>query len=181
MRFRSLPLNGVYLIDPDPHKDDRGVFARLFCERELKLIGHTRPIVQINHSLTTQRGTIRGMHFQYGPRAEIKMVKCLAGMVFDVIVDLRKMSPTFGKWHGEELSSDNMKMMYIPEGFAHGFQTLTEDAQLLYLHTAFYRPECEGGVRFDDPDLSISWPLPPVKISGKDRNLPRISELKEYF
>ena len=181
MHFRPLPLDGAYLIHPDPFKDDRGQFARIFCERELKEIGYENAIVQINHSLTEQRGTIRGMHFQYTPKAEVKMVKCLAGAVFDVIVDLRRLSPTFGKWNGEELSSDNMKMMYIPEGFAHGFQTLTENAQLLYLHTAFHSPECEGGVRFDDPDLSIDWPLPPGMISDKDGNLPRLSELKGYF
>ena len=181
MHFQPLPLEGAYLIDPDPFKDERGLFSRVFCERELKEIGHTRAIVQINHSLTAQRGAIRGLHFQYAPRAEIKIVKCLAGAVFDVIVDLRKLSPTFGKWHGEKLTSDNMKMMYISEGFAHGFQTLMENTQLLYLHTAFYTPEYEGGVRFDDPALGIDWPLPPAMISDKDRNLPLLSELREYF
>jgi dTDP-4-dehydrorhamnose 3,5-epimerase len=181
MRFDPLPLEGAYLIDPDPFKDERGLFARVFCERELQEINHTKAIVQINHSLNAKRGAIRGMHFQYGPKAEIKMVKCLAGSVFDVLVDLRKLSPTFGKWHGEKLSSDNMKLMYIPEGFAHGFQTLTENAQLLYLHTAFYTPEYEGGVRFDDPDLAIDWPLPPTMISERDRSLPPLSEICEYF
>jgi len=181
MHFRPLPLDGAYLIHPDPFKDGRGLFTRIFCEQELREIRHTRPIVQINHSLTEQRGAIRGMHFQYTPKAEIKMVKCLAGAVFDVIVDLRRLSPTFGKWNGEELSSDNMKMMYIPEGFAHGFQTLTKNAQLLYIHTACYSPECEGGVRFDDPDLAIDWLLPPAMVSDKDRNLPRLWELGDYF
>lgn len=178
MNFKPLSLEGAYLIDPAPFKDHRGFFARVFCEKELKEIGYTKKIVQINHSLTTRKGAIRGMHFQYPPKAEIKMVKCLSGAVFDVIVDLRKTSPTFGRWHGEELTSKNMKMMYIPEGFAHGFQTLEEDSQLLYFHTEFYSPEHEGGVRFDDPDLAIQWPLPVSDISEKDRRLPLLKELR---
>jgi dTDP-4-dehydrorhamnose 3,5-epimerase len=181
MRFHSLPLEGAYLIDPDPFKDDRGLFVRLFCEHELNKIGHTKTIVQINHSLTAQKGAIRGMHFQYGHKAEIKIVKCLAGEVFDVIVDLRKGSPSFGKWHGEKLTWENMRMMYVPEGFAHGFQTLTESAQLLYLHTGFYTPDYEEGIRFDDTALAIDWPLPVTMVSEKDRNLPLLSGLRDYF
>lgn len=181
MHLQPLPLEGAYLIDPDPFKDERGIFARVFCAQELKEIGHIKGIVQINHSLTTQRGAIRGMHFQYAPKTEIKMVKCMAGSVFDVIVDMRIQSATFSRWHGEKLSSDNMKMMYIPEGFAHGFQTLTENAQLLYLHTEFYAPEYEGGIRFNDPDLGIDWPLMSTMISDKDRKLPLLSELREFF
>ena len=181
MHFKQLPLDGAYLIDPDPFKDDRGLFARVFCGRELKEIGLTKGIAQINHSVTEQKGAIRGMHFQYVPKEEIKMVKCLSGSVFDVIVDLRKLSSTFGGWHGEKLSSDRMKMMYIPEGFAHGFQTLEENCELLYLHTEFYSPEYEGGFRFDDPDLAIDWPLLTATISERDRSLPFVSELREYF
>jgi len=181
MHFKRLPLEGAYLIDPDPFKDDRGLFARVFCGQELKEIGHTKGIAQINHSVTVQKGAIRGIHFQYAPKAEIKMVRCIGGAVFDVIIDIRKLSSTFGKWHGEILSSDNMKMMYIPEGFAHGFQTLEQNSELLYLHTEFYSPEYEGGVRFDDPDLAIDWPLPPAVISERDRSLPLVSELREYF
>lgn len=181
MHFQPLPLEGAYLIEPDPFKDERGLFARVFCERELRKIGHTKGIVQINHSLTNQRGAIRGLHFQYAPKAEIKMVKCLAGAAFDVIVDLRRLSPTFGNWHGEKLSPENMKMIYIPEGFAHGFQTLLENTQLLYLHTEFYNRAYEGGLRFDDPDLAIDWPLEPAMISDKDRRLPLLSELPREF
>ena len=177
MRINKLPLEDAFVIEPEPFMDDRGLFARVFCEQELKEIGYTKGIVQINHSVTNQKGTIRGMHFQYAPKAEIKMVKCLGGAVFDVIVDLRKLSSTFGKWHGEILSSDNMKMMYIPEGFAHGFQTLEQNSELLYLHTEYYSPEYEGGVRFDDPDLAIDWPLPPAVISERDRSLPLLSQL----
>jgi dTDP-4-dehydrorhamnose 3,5-epimerase len=181
MNFKRLPLDGAFLIDSDPFKDERGLFERIHCCRELKGIGHSKQIVQVNHSITVHKGAIRGMHFQYAPKAEIKMVKCLSGSVFDVIIDLRKLSTTFGKWHGEMLSSENMKMMYIPEGFAHGFQTLEENSELLYLHTEFYNPEYEGGVRFDDPDLAIDWPLPPSVISERDQRLPILRDLRKYF
>ena len=181
MRFQPLPLEGAYVIEPESLQDDRGMFTRIFCQRELMEIGHSKSIVQINHSVTVEKGTIRGMHFQYPPRAEIKMVRCLRGSVFDVIVDIRNSSPTFGKWHGEVLSSDNMKMMYIAEGFAHGFQALIENAELLYLHTEFYDPKYEGGVAFDDPDIGIDWPLPAAMISAKDRGLPPLSSIQEYF
>lgn len=181
MKIKPITLRDAFVIEPGPFKDDRGLFARIFCRNELQDILRDKNIVQINHSITRQKGAIRGMHFQRSPKAEIKMVKCLVGAVFDVIVDLRKLSPTFGKWHGEKLSPNNMKMMYIPEGFAHGFQTLEEESQLLYLHTEFYSPEYEGGVRFDDPDLAIDWPLPPAMISEKDRSLPLVSKLQEYL
>jgi dTDP-4-dehydrorhamnose 3,5-epimerase len=181
MRFYPLPFDGAYLIEAEPFEDGRGLFARVFCQRDFREIGHTKSIVQVNHSVTLEKGGIRGMHFQYRPKAEIKIVKCLSGSVFDVVVDLRKWSSTFGKWHGEVLSSDNMKMMYIPEGLAHGFQTLEENAELLYLHTEFYDPRYEGGITFDDPDLDIDWPLPPSTISAKDRNLPRLSQLRGSF
>ena len=177
MKINDTPFQDAFIIEPEPFKDDRGLFARIFCQQELQHILHNKNIVQINHSLTKQKGAIRGMHFQCPPMAEIKMVKCLRGSVFDVIIDLRKLSSTFGKWHGEILSSDNMKMMYIPEGFAHGFQTLEQNSELLYLHTEYYSPEYEGGVRFDDPDLAIDWPLPPAVISERDRSLPLLSQL----
>ena len=141
---------------------------RLFCRNELQSILQSKNIVQINHSLTRQKGAIRGMHFQYSPKAEAKIVKCLRGSVFDVIIDLRKDAPTFLKWNGEVLSAENMKMIYIPEGFAHGFQTLEENCELLYLHTEFYSPEHEGGVCYDDPKIGIKWPLEPTEISDKD-------------
>jgi dTDP-4-dehydrorhamnose 3,5-epimerase len=181
MRFHKLPLEGAYVIETEPFQDYRGLFARIFCQGELNEIGHSKSIVQINHSITVEKGAIRGMHFQYPPKAEIKIVRCLRGSVFDVILDLRNSSATFGKWHGEVLSSDNMKMMYIPEGFAHGFQTLVENAELLYLHTEFYDPKYEGGVTFDDPEIGIDWPLPARMISAKDRNLPPLSSIREYF
>lgn len=172
MRINKLPLEGAFVIEPEPFTDNRGIFARIFCRQELRNILHDKNIVQINHSLTRQKGALRGMHFQYPPKAEIKMVKCLRGSVFDVIIDLREGSPTLLKWHGEVLSAENTKMMYVPEGFAHGFQTLEKNSEIVYLVTQFYSPEHEGGVRYDDPAIGISWPLKATDVSEKDRNHP---------
>lgn len=169
MKIAPLPLKDSYLILPDTFKDNRGRFARIFCKKELSTIGIEKEIVQINHSLTVKKGTLRGMHFQYPPKAEIKMVRCLRGSVFDVIVDLREGSSGFLCWHGEILSAENMKMMYVPEGFAHGFQTIEENCELLYLHTEFYSPASEGAIRFDDPIIGIEWPLDVTDISEKDK------------
>lgn len=175
MRIDKLPLQDAFIIELEPFKDDRGLFARVFCQNELRNILCDKNIVQINHSLTRQKGAIRGMHFQYSPKSEIKMVKCLRGSVFDVMIDLRQDSSTFLKWHGEMLSAENMKMMYIPEGFAHGFQTLEENCELLYFHTEFYSPEHEGGVRYDDPKIGISWPLEVTDVSERDKNHPLLA------
>ena len=176
MRIDKLSLEGAFVIESEPFIDDRGIFARVFCQHELQNILHGKNIVQINHSMTKQKGAIRGMHFQYPPKSEIKMVKCLRGTVFDVILDLRRDSPTFLKWHGEILSAENMKMMYIPEGFAHGFQTLEDNCELLYLHTEFYSPEYEGGVRYNDSKIGIKWPLELTEISDKDRGYPLLAD-----
>ena len=175
MKIKQTPLQGAFIIEPEPFMDDRGLIARVFCQNELRNILHDNTIVQINHSLTKQRGALRGMHFQYPPKAEIKMVRCLSGSVFDVIMDLHKGSSTFLKWHGEILSVKNMKIIYIPEGFAHGFQTLEENCELLYLHTEFYTPDYEGGVRYNDPMFNVAWPLEITDISKKDRNHPLLS------
>ena len=169
MKIKQTPLQNAFIIEPEPFKDDRGLFARVFCQNELLNILNGKNIVQINHSLTRQKGAIRGMHFQRPPKAEIKMVKCLRGSVCDVMIDLRQDSSTFLKWHGEVLSAENMKMMYIPEGFAHGFQTLEENCELFYLHTEFYSPEHEAGVRYNDSMINISWPLATTDISAKDQ------------
>lgn len=176
MKINHTPLQNAFIIEPEPFKDDRGLFARVFCRQELQNILHNKNIVQINHSLTRQKGAFRGMHFQYPPKAEIKMVKCLCGSVFDAIIDLRKGSPTFLKWHGVTLSAENMKMIYIPEGYAHGFQTLEENCELLYLHTEFYSPEHEGGVRYNDPKIGIKWPLELTEISDKDGGYPLLTQ-----
>jgi len=146
MIFTETILKGSYEITLTPHGDSRGWFARTYCKNEFEQIGHQAEWVQINHSFSAQKGTVRGMHFQNPPYAEIKMLRCIAGSVYDVIVDLRKNSPTFLKWYGTELSAANKKMLYIPAGFAHGFQTLSDDAELIYHHTEFYTPEAEAGI-----------------------------------
>jgi dTDP-4-dehydrorhamnose 3,5-epimerase len=170
------PLAGLFEIDRKPHVDARGSFARLFCDDALSPWGWDRPIRQINHSTTEGRGTLRGMHFQFPPDSETKLVTCLAGEVFDVAVDLRAGSPTFLRWHGVMLSSENRRSLLIPRGFAHGFQTLTEHVELLYLHDAAYAPRSEGGLCPLDPRLAIAWPLPVSLISDRDAKHPLIDE-----
>ena len=181
MKFAPLPIADTFVIQLEPYADDRGMFTRIFCQRELTPIGLHKKIVQINHSLTRKRGALRGMHFQRPPKAEIKLVKCLRGSVFDVIVDLRRNSASFLKWHGEVLSDKNRKMMYIPEGLAHGFQALEENTELLYLHTEFYDPDCEGGIRHSDPAIGIAWPLDATEISAKDQNYALLTKDFEGF
>jgi dTDP-4-dehydrorhamnose 3,5-epimerase len=154
--------------------DHRGQFMRLFCERELASVIGDRHIRQINFSRTEQAGAVRGLHFQSPPHAEMKLVRCLRGRVFDVAADLRRDSPTFARWHGVELTPENGLMMIAPEGCAHGFQALEPQSEMLYLHTAFYEPAAEGGARHDDPALGIKWPLPVVDLSARDRNFPLI-------
>ena len=176
MKFIKTPIPDLYIIVPEPFQDKRGKFSRIYCFTELKEIGNSKSLVQINHSLTKQKGAIRGMHFQYPPRAEIKIIKCIKGSIFDVAIDLRKGSPTFLKWHGEILSAENIKALYIPEGFAHGFQTLEENCELLYFHTESYSPKDEGAVKFDDPLIGIEWPLEISDISDKDKKHKLLSE-----
>lgn len=168
-------LSGVVVVKTTPHNDARGAFARLYCERELTGVIGDRRIVQINHSRTHSVGAVRGLHYQLGPQAEMKLVRCLRGRVWDVAVDLRAGSPTFLQWHAEELSADNGCMLVVPEGCAHGFQVLETDSELLYLHTAWYAPEAEIGVRCDDPHLGIPWPLPLTDLSERDRHHPLLS------
>ena len=176
MKIKQTPLQDAFVVEPEPFMDDRGLFIRVFCQNELQSILNGKNIVQINLSLTHQKGAVRGMHFQRSPKTEIKMFKCLHGSVFDVIIDLRKGSSTFLKWYGKVLSAKNMKMMYVPEGFAHGFQALEENCELLYLHTEFYSPEYEGGVRYDDPKFEIKWPLKVTEISDKDERHPLLTQ-----
>lgn len=155
--------------------DERGWFARYYCKEEFREIGHSKEWVQMNHSFSSKQGTIRGMHFQKEPFGEIKLVRCIAGTVFDVIIDLRKNSPTFLHWFGTELSAQNKRSLYIPEGFAHGFQCLSERCELLYHHSEVYQPDAEAGIRYDDPVVSISWPLPVSVISERDISHPLLS------
>ena len=170
MIFKKLSLKDAFVALPEPSLDDRGMFARSFCQNEFKKIGLDKNILQINSSMNVKRGALRGMHFQHPPKAEIKMVKCIRGAVWDVIVDLRKKSETFLKWHGERLSFENLKMLYIPEGFAHGFQVLEPNSELIYFHTEFYSPDAEGGLRYDDPMIDISWPLEITDVSDRDKS-----------
>ena len=169
MTFKETILKGSFVIDLTPFQDKRGWFARIYCKEEFAKIGHTKEWVQMNHSFTKQQGTIRGMHYQLPPFSEIKLVRCIAGAVFDVIVDIRKNSPTFLQWFGIELSANNKKMIYIPEGFAHGFQTLTDDAELIYHHSEFYKPNVEGGIKHTEPKVNIDWKLDVTNISERDK------------
>lgn len=176
MIFEETPLLGAYLIQLTPFIDDRGWFARSYCKEEFAKIGHHKEWVQLNHSVSNKMGTLRGMHFQIPPFSEIKMVRCIVGTVWDVIVDIRENSNTFLKWYGVELSAENRKMIYIPEGFAHGFQSLTDNAQLIYHHSEFYTPNVESGLRFDDLLIGIKWQLPITEISERDKNHPYITK-----
>ena len=172
MKFNPTPLAGACTIDLEKRGDDRGFFARLFCETEFAEAGLETRFLQINNSLSGSKGTLRGLHYQLPPAAEVKVVRCVRGALWDVILDLRAGSASFGKWFGTELSAENRTMMYVPRGFAHGFVTLTDDAEAIYLVSAAYSPDNERGVRYDDPAVGIEWPLQPVDISEKDRNWP---------
>ena len=172
MIFSSLPLAGSYLIQLERRGDDRGFFARLYCETEFGQHGLATRFVQVNNSLTAKKGTLRGMHYQLPPAAEVKLVRCTRGALYDVILDLRPHSPTFGHWCGEALSAENRTMMYVPEGFAHGFLTLEPDTEAIYLVSAPYSPTAERGIRFDDPRFGIRWPMTPTELSDKDRKWP---------
>ena len=174
MKFIQTQLADAYLVDLEPFQDQRGLFARTFCQREFEEIGHGKPFVQFNHSHTNSKGTIRGLHFQHPPYGEIKLIRCIRGSVFDVMVDLRQDSPTFLQHVSAELSERNMRMIYIPEGFAHGFQTLEDHTELIYHHTAYYQPGSEGGIRYNDPAIGVQWPLEPVFMSEKDQKYPMI-------
>ena len=168
MVFNKLPLDGLYLIDLNRLEDERGFFARTFCEKEFEKNGLHSKFPQSNISFNLKKGTIRGMHFQIAPHEEIKIVRCTRGAIFDVVVDLRPTSITYKKWFGVELSDSNRSMLYIPEGFAHGFQTLADQTELFYQMSTAYIPDAARGVRWDDPLLQIQWPLPVSIISQKD-------------
>lgn len=176
MNILHTPIADLFVVEAASHRDRRGVFTRLYCENELAaVVGPNRRIVQINYSQTVAVGAVRGLHYQLPPHAEMKFVRCLKGQVWDVAVDLRPLSPTFLRWHAEQLSPENQRMMVIPEGFAHGFQVLEADSELLYLHTAAYEPGFEGGIRHDDPRLAIQWPLPVVDLSARDASHPLLN------
>lgn len=173
--FFSTPLAGLMLVQRKPIEDTRGFLSRFYCAEEFRHAGLSKPISQINHTLTRQKGAVRGLHYQKPPHAENKVVSCLAGEIFDVAVDLRKNSPTFLHWHGEILSAQNHCSMLIPEGFAHGFQALTKDCELIYLHTAPYAQQAEAALNVTDTRLGIIWPLVIADLSDRDRSHPMIA------
>lgn len=168
MNIKETYIKGLYSIELTPFRDDRGFFVRNFCANEFSPIDKSFKIAQINHSMTRTKGTIRGMHFQYPPHAETKVISCIKGSIFDVAVDIRNGSPTFLQWYGEVLSEENMKMLYIPKGFAHGFQTLEDNVEMIYLHDEFYNKESESGIKYTDPKIGIKWELDFPLLSDKD-------------
>jgi dTDP-4-dehydrorhamnose 3,5-epimerase len=170
LKLSHTPISGVIIAETRLIVDQRGAFSRLFCEDELAVALNGRRIVQANQSRTSVVGAVRGLHYQLPPHAEMKLVRCIKGRVWDVVVDLRAGSPSFLKWHAEELTSENARMLIIPEGCAHGFQVLEAESELLYLHTSAYAPEAEGGIRHDATVLNISWPIPVADLSERDRN-----------
>jgi dTDP-4-dehydrorhamnose 3,5-epimerase len=172
MIFAPTPLAGAHLIDLEKRGDDRGFFARAFCENEFGKHGLVGHFCQVNNSLSVQKRTLRGMHYQLAPRAETKVVRCIHGAVYDMILDLRRESPTFARSFGAELSAQNRRMMYVPKGFAHGFLTLADDTEVIYFVDEFYSPEHERGIRYNDPSFNLQWPEAPAVISDKDKGQP---------
>lgn len=172
MKFEPTPLKNAWVVRFDPHVDDRGYFARAFCAKEFEEHGIESKVVQCNSSFNQMAGTLRGMHFQQEPAQETKLVRCIRGSLFDSIVDLRSDSPTYLQHFGIELTQDNLTMLFVPRGFAHGFLTLEDNTEAFYMVSEFYTPGCEGGIRYDDPVLDIQWPLTVESISEKDANWP---------
>ena len=177
MIFSELPLHGALLIEPERREDERGFFARTFCADEFSARGLVPAVAQCNVSFNRRRGTLRGLHYQRAPHAEVKLVRCTRGAVYDVIVDIRPGSPTFGRWRAVELSAENRAMLYIPEGFAHGFQTLCDDTELFYQMSTAYVPHAAAGIRWDDPELAIEWPADARAISAGDLALPTLAQV----
>jgi dTDP-4-dehydrorhamnose 3,5-epimerase len=172
MKFTTTTFPDAWLIELEKNLDNRGYFSRTFCVREFMAQGLESSFVQHSLSHSRERGTLRGMHLQTPPHGEVKVVSCLKGAIFDVIIDVRPQSPLYGQWQGFELTAENRRQLYIPAGFAHGFQTLTGDVEVHYLISNFYKPTASSGFRYDDPAFAISWPLPVSVISDKDRSWP---------
>ena len=172
MKFTDTDVFGAKIIDPTPHKDERGRFMRAWCSREFLEHGIDFTPVQANMGYSSQKGTVRGMHFQKAPALEAKLVRCTRGKMFDVVLDLRSRSASFGKWFGAELTAENGRMMYLPEGCAHGYQTLDDHTEMYYMTSEFYTPHAVSGVRFDDPAFKIDWPLAASVVSKQDLSWP---------
>lgn len=173
MRFQQTPLAGAWLLEPERIDDSRGFFARTWCRREFEVHGLVTTLAQCNVSFNRRAGVLRGMHYQDVPLAEVKLVRCTRGAIFDVIIDLRSGSPTFKRWFGTELTADNYRMLYVPEGFAHGFQTLVDETEVFYQMSQFYAADSARGVRWDDPSFGVAWPPVDTRIiSLRDRAYP---------
>lgn len=172
MKFSPTPLPGLIIVELEPNRDERGFFARVWCRRELEARGLEGRFVQCNLSQSERRGTLRGLHYQLEPHTEAKLVRCIEGRIFDVAVDLRQDSPTFQQWFGMELSAENRTMLFIPKGLAHGYLTLSDHALCMYESSAFYEPNAERGIRWNDPTFSIAWPMTPTVVSPKDQGYP---------
>ena len=178
MTFGSTSLDGVYVVQPEPRHDDRGFLARTYCEKEFADQKLNTRWAQHNHTHTREIGSVRGMHWQANPLPEIKLVRCLLGKVFDVVVDVRPESRTFGQWHGEVLSAENMRALYIPAGFAHGFQCLEDNCHLFYLMSEFYNPSLSRGLHCADTRVGVEWPLPIANLSPRDTSLPFLNYIQ---
>ena len=176
MKYTPTPLKGAYLIDLEKREDDRGFFSRLYCTEEFAGKGLENRFIQANNSYSVQKGTLRGLHYQLGESAETKLVRCIKGSFYDVILDLRPDSSTFGRSFGAELSEKNRTMMYVPKGFAHGFLTLEEHSEVLYFVSQYYSKEWERGIRWDDPTFAIQWPSVPIIISERDQSHPNFDK-----
>ncbi len=170
MRFLDTRLRGAFVVEAEPIADERGFFARLWCREEFRERGLDAGLSQISLSFNAKKGTLRGMHYQAAPHEEVKLIRCTRGAIYDVILDLRPSSPTYREWISEELSAENRRMLYVPKGFAHGFQTLRDDTEVLYQISEFYRPESARGVRWNDPAFGIQWPDPRPILSRKDES-----------
>lgn len=177
MKFSEASLPGIWMIDPELREDERGFLARTYCQNEFAAYGLNTHWPQCNLTLTRKRGIVRGLHYQAEPKPEIKLVRCAVGAVFDVVVDVRRQSPSFGRWEAFELNAQNRRLLYVPGGFAHGFQCLTDNCELFYQMSEFYVPELARGLRWNDPQVGIRWPLAEAKLSDRDQALPLLSSL----
>ena len=178
MKFTETKLGGSFLIDLEKREDERGFFGRYYCQNEFSERDLNTTWVQINNSSNKYQGTLRGIHFQRAPYSEVKLVRCIKGAIWDVIVDLRNHSETFGQWYGAKLTEENRTMMYVPKGFGHGFITLQDSSEIIYLVSDFYNPDSEGDLHWSDPDVGIKWPLQPKIISSKDRCASSLIDLR---
>ena len=179
MKFTETKLKGAFIIDIQPFEDERGMFTRVYCQREFEEHGLNPNVVNTNVSRSTFKGTLRGMHFQRHPDAECKLVRCTRGSLLDVIVDIRPDSPTYKEWIAVELTATNYRMLFVPEGFAHGFMTLEDNTEATYQVSQFYSPKSEGGLRWNDPAIGIEWPMEPTVQSDKDQNWPDFAEVEK--